>query len=430
MPTGGARRDGQSRQLVAIESGGRRYDLLTKGNVPSVIEKIRKDYKARQFAELLVSDTDVSRLFLHHWRQLSLLPDLSIPIFADTDQALVTVDVLGREAKEATGRTGVALESIVVSAQPVIERKLKSLVERMREKGVDPEKINQEAFAIQLFSMMGFFSGASPLSGLVGMIKPFEDYVADEIGDFAFELLSAIKLGIRDAGNARRHRIITESGLTVDRYRATIARMVSEGYLRVALAVLWCDGHPNLPVSLVVVGDSTQTVVNCSVCGKILVRCNFLLPTVHSMVWVRQYAGALQYLLPWMLEQQEIAWAANAYLDGVSGDTEKDIVFETKGAKGVSLVECKSDYTDSPERTINQKIRDHLVQLSKAVASYKTLGIEVGMAILATNYEASSERREAVSKWIESDSDLDPLRSVRFKMVGPGSLASWWKPPE
>ena len=274
----------QSRRLAAVEAGSNRYEIFSKGNVPSVIEKIRRDYKARRFAELLVSDSDVSRLFLHHWRQLSVLPEISFPIFVDTDQAPTAVDVLGREAKEATGRTGVAFESIIQSATPVIERKFQSLVARMKSQGVDPEKLNQETFAIQLFSMLGFFSGASPLSGLIGLVRPFEDYVADEMGDFAFELLSAIKVGMRDAANERRSRILRESGLSLDRYRATIARMLSDGYLRVGLSVLWCEGHPNLPVSLVVVGDSTQAEVTCSFCHNNHVRCNILHPTSNSMV--------------------------------------------------------------------------------------------------------------------------------------------------
>lgn len=421
---------GQSHQLVALEAGGRRYELLSRGNVRPVIEKIRRDYKARHFAELLIDDAEVSRLFLHHWRQLSLLPDISIPLIVDTDQAPTAVDVLGKEAKEATGRTGVAFESIIQSAAPVIQRKLESLIARMKAQGVDPEKVNQETFAIQFLSLLGIFSGASPLSGLIRLMKPFEDYVADEIGDFASELLSAIKLGVRDAGNERRSRLIEESGLPLDRYRATIARMLSDGYLRVVLSVLWCEGHPSLPVSLVTVGDSTQAGVTCSVCNKELIRCNFLLPTVHSMVLVRQYPGALQYLLPWMLEQQGMAWTTNVYVDGVAGDTEKDIVFRSNGVRGITVVECKSDYTDSPARTVNQKIRDHLVQLSRAVTSYRDLGVEVGMAILATNYETTSERRQSVSGWIASDADLESLRGLPFKLVGPGSLAGWWKPPD
>jgi hypothetical protein len=418
---------GELHLLKSVKGAKREYAILSKGNVASVIEKVRPNYKARSFADLLIKDRNVGGLFFHNWRQLSLLPVISLPVFADTDRPLSGTDSLSIEAKEAAGKSGVAFESIVTIAEPLLTQKLEAMQARMKADGIDPGKASQETLGIFMFQRMGLLSGGSPLTAMLDLVRPFEDYFADEIGDFAFELLSAVKSGIRESGNDRTKRILKESTLTPQIYHETIQMMKESHFLRTGLSVHWCEGHADFPISLVTVGDSFQTSLSCRVCGKGLAQCNFLLPTSAAMIWVRQYHGIFQYLLPWTLEQNEIAWAANVFLEGVVDDTEKDLIFRPKGAKGITIVECKSDYTDSPERTVNQKLRDHLVQVSKAVHSYRKLGITVERAILATNNEATTPRADSVKQWIADDSDLESLRGLEVKLVGPNNLSDWWK---
>lgn len=412
-------------RLKTIVGKGKTYEIVTQGKVRGVIEKVQTNWKARQFADLLLSDKEVAGLFFHHWRQLTVVPGISVPIVADTNRPLNGPDPLTREGSEAAGRSGVAFESIFRAAEPLLTSRVMEILERMKADGINSETLNQEAFGLFLFKSLGIFSGASPLGAVVGLIRPFEDYFADEMGDFAFELLSAVKSGIRAAGDGRTNQIISDSSLDATSYRKVVRRMQDDGYLRTGLAIQWCEGHPQFPVSLVTVGDSHQTRTICQVCNQELVFCAFLLPTFASMVWVRQYAGILQYLLPWTLEQSKVPWATNVYLRGVAGDKEKDIIFE--GAKGVSIVECKSDYTDTPNRTVNVKLRDGVSQLAGAVKSYQDLGIELDKAILATNNEANEERIESVKRWVEQESDLSSLRSVTVKLVGPANLSGWWR---
>jgi hypothetical protein len=413
--------------LKSVKGRERDYEILSKGNVASVVEKVRPNHKARSFAELLIKDRNVGGLFFHNWRQLSLLPGFSIPVFADTDRPLSGPDSLSIEAKEAAGKSGVAFESIIAIAEPLLMQKLVAMQARMKADGIDPGKMSQETLGMFMFQRMGFFSGGSPLTAMIDLVRPFENYFADELGDFAFELLSAVKAGIRESGNERTKRILKDSALSPEVYHETIRAMKENHFLRTGVSVHWCEGHADLPVSLVTVGDSYQTSLSCKVCNKSLVQCNFLLPTSAAMIWVRQYPGILQYLLPWTLEQNEIPWAANVFLEGVADDTEKDLIFKPKGAKGTTIVECKSDYTDSPERTVNQKLRDHLIQMAKATQSYRKLGIEVEKVILATNNEATPSRAESIKQWIDDDSDLESLSGLEVKLVGPNSLSGWWK---
>lgn len=413
--------------LDSVEGSGKTFKLVSHGNVASVIQKVRTSPRARMFADLLRSDSSTQSIFFHHWRQLSLLKELSFPLFVSSDTRPSGVDPLVKEAALAKEMSAVKFQGVLTEALPLIEKRVKTFQTRLRAAGIDPDKDSNEQVMGFLLDQMGFLSGGSPIGTMLTKAKPFEDYFADEMGDFGLELLTALKVGVRNDGLDRRNRLIKESALNEVEYEAAVAKLREEEFLRPVLSVLWCRGHPKLPVTSVYVGDQWQVVPQCDTCHERLSHCTYLIPSAASMMFVRHYEGILPYLMAWDLEQNEVPWAAHAYLDGESRDTEKDLVFKPKGKKGVTIVECKSTYTDTPDRTMDVNLRDHLIQLAQHVASYQSKNITVARAVLATNYKTTKERQEMVQRWVMDEERLKCLRVPDFSLIGPNTLECWWK---
>lgn len=413
--------------LESIEGSGKTFKLVSHGNVASVVQKVRTSPRARRFADLLRNDDSTQAIFFHHWRQLSLFEEVSFPLFVSSDANPSGADPLVKEALFAKEKSEVTLQGVVTQALPLIEKKVRTIQARLKAAGIDPDKDSRTQFVGFLFGQMGLFSGGSPMGAMLSMAKPFEDYFADEMGDFGLELLTTLKVGLRKDGLDRRKRLLKESSLTEVEYEAAVTKLREDEFLRPALSVLWCKGHPQLPVTSVYVGDQWQVIPQCDICHTRLSHCTYLIPSAASMMFVRHYEGILPYLMGWDLEQNEVPWAAHVYLDGEAGDTEKDLVFEPKGKKGVTIVECKSVYTDTPDRTVEANLKDHLGKLANHVLSYQAKGVTLARAILATNYRATDERVKVVETWLEEEGALKNLAKQDFSLIGPNNLRSWWK---
>ncbi len=413
--------------LESVEGSEKTYRLVPHGNVASVVQKVRSSPRARMFADLLRGDSSVQGIFFHHWRQLTLLKQVSVPVFVSSDAVASGPDPLVKEAAYAKEKSEVTLQGVMADALPLIEKKIKTLLARLEKAGINPAQATQEQFLPLMLGQMGLFSGGDPIAAMVTLAKPFEDYFADEVGDFGLELLAALKAGVRKEGLDRRGRLLKESGLGEPTYEAALAKLREEEFLRPALSVLWCAGHPKLPVTSVYVGDQWAVDSRCTTCHERLHHCTFLVPSTSSMMFVRHYEGILPYLMAWDLEQNDIPWASHVYLEGEAGDTEKDLVFMPKGKKGVTIVECKSAYTDTPDRTVEVNLKDHLGQLVKHVKSYQSKGIPVARAVLATNYMATEERVKKVEEWVEEEEPFQALRAQDFMLIGPNNLRGWWR---
>jgi hypothetical protein len=134
----------------------------------------------------------------------------------------------------------------------------------------------------------------------------------------------------------------------------------------------------------------------------------------------RQYDGFLPYVLACILEEREIAWNAEVYLEGESNDLEKDLVYQKPGG-GVVIVECKTFATDTPERAVKGNLSDSMRQLSRQIESLQLRGIRVSDSVLAVNYAKDSEISEFVKNKLQ-ESDYRQLKDTPFHLLHPSEL--------
>jgi hypothetical protein len=274
---------------------------------------------------------------------------------------------------------------------------------------------------------MGFLSGTDPKKAIFNMIRPFEDYFADELPDIIALLLNAAANSVLSAGFQRRNSLLQNSTLSLKDYESVIRQLSEQGYLSPILSIVWCGRHGKYPRTYLITGyPNSPRRVTCDLCDRTLKTASYLLPSTAAMIFVRRYEGALPALMAWDLERHEIQWNANVFLKGVE-DTEKDLVFIRAKGSGVSIVECKCYFGDTNERVRKDNIKALIHQLERHVKSYVDRGIKVEAAIAATNYPVESYLESFVRETTQKKGSFPELSRIRFRLVGPGRLETWWR---
>lgn len=420
--------------LRSLRGGSKDYLLAAKSNIPYCVSKIRDDLKSRKFAELLASDRSIRRMFFHHWKQLTAFDEMSIPFLFSSDAPDSEDSVLQRSSRLGEEQATFTIERLIEDAKPALERAMKKFAERMNAAGLDQEEQNFAAVLGSIFESLGLFSGKSPLSAMVRIAKPFEDYFADDAPSIALLFAEASKSKLLDYGMARRRAIVRDSGLSEPEYEAAVKKLLGEALVLPALVILWCNRHGELPLSSYAVAPTNPVFrATCGVCRGKLSTGTFYLLAPSAMVVARHYEGCIPYLMAWDLERNGYVWNAHVYVAG-EDDVEKDLVFKLKG-KGnppgaVGIVECKTYRTDVSDRVVEENLRRDLGQLSRQVESYKALGIPVGCAFLACNYEIVRERRDTLTALVSEETRLRSLKGIRTRVFGLDDFHEWWFRPD
>ena len=413
--------------LTRLRGKNKTFVLVSKGRASSAVEKIRGNPKARAFADLLESKPNVQNVFLHHWKQISFLEDFSLPVFFSSAELDAPEGVLAHSTREGEAQLGFTFEQIFLSARPQIEEAVKKFAKRLEAAGADPDNPKQEAFLVSLFQTLGVFTGGDPTKAIFKMLKPFEDFFADELPDIGGLIVDSTKSAALTAGFARRQALLQNSSLSIKDYEAAIKELSADDYLRPALSMMWCSEHGKYPRSFFVAGHAALPgKATCDLCRRYLKSGTYYIPSSAAMILSRRYEGALPCLMGWDLERNEIPWNANVYLKD-EDDTEKDLVFAKPRTGGVSIVECKTFYRDTNDRVKRDNLTGLLHQLEQHVGKYVARGIRVAEAVLATNYPVTDELEKFVNESVSEKSSLAELKKVRVRLIGPGRLASWWK---
>lgn len=402
------------------------HQLVSKSRGPSIVEKVWGNAKARTFADLLESRPDVQGVFLHHWKQLSFLEDFSLPLFFSSSEPDSPTGLLSGTASEGESQLGITFERILHSARPQLEEAIKKFAKRIEAASGGADGPSQEAVMVAMFQTMGLFAGGDPTKALFNVLRPFEDFFADEIPDIAGLILGQTKVAAIASGFARRQTILQNSSLTVEQYEAVVKELATRDFLLPVLSLMWCSEHGKYPRSLFIAGHAAlPDKVSCDLCRRTMKSGTYLVPSSAAMILLRRYEGALPTLMAWDLERNEIPWNANVYLKD-EDDTEKDLVF-AKPRSGISIVECKTYYSDRNDRVRRDNLTGLLHQLEQHVGKYSVRGIPVKEGILATNYPVTEELTKFIEQTITEKQALSELKKIRVRLVGHGNLRNWWK---
>ena len=408
--------------LESIEDKkGRSRVLHSRGRILKTVEKINAHPESRSFVNLLESDSGVRRLFSLHWTQISLLEEMSLPIFfslsgSDED----THRAVEREAKKGEELGEFTVERILKDAEPRLEEHLAKIQRDLRKAGKIYGFVDEGVFVYHLLRSLGLLSRGSPLRGIAKLLKRYEDHIADEGLEVLSALLAAGKSRTLAFGVGRRARLMASTQMDGVEYERCLVALLDGGFLRPLLSLVWCEGHKELPTSAYVAGHRCLPILTCDVCGKPLSHGTFYFLSSGAMTLARQYDGIIPYLIALALEERGIPWNSEVFLRGEPAEVEKDLVYMIPG-RGLVLVECKTFATDVPPRTMKSNIQKSLKQISAQVERLKAKGIEPFLAALALNYVLTDELREFVTSQL-LEGKFEPLPPDRFLLVGFGEL--------
>ncbi len=408
--------------LESIAGKKKQYRLVSKGNVQAVLEKIKNVRRCHSFAKLLSSDEEMLRLFSLHWSQVTALEEVSVPVLFSLQIASEDAEtVVSREAKKEEEKTSFTVEKVLSDARPQIDRFVKKMVGKLQSSGAKPDTLDESQVIAVLLKSMGLFSMGSPLSAMVNMLKPFEDFVADDALDVVVSVLGASKSQVLEFGLSRRERVLKGTELDDDTYESLLARLVEDEYAKPLLTILWCEGHRRNPTSFYVAGHRDIPIVRCDTCNRDLNYGTFLYLAPPAMTLTRHYEGTLLYLIAWILEQAGNKWNSQVYLEGEGEDTEKDIVYASESRDEIVVVECKTFATDVPDRTVATNLRKSLKQLAMKVNSLQKKDVKVSSAVLATNYVVKSGMRKKTQEILKQKT-YSSLRKTKLVLIDPSNL--------
>ena len=408
--------------LNALKGRSREYPLVPHGNLRRAIAKAKTAPESKTFSSFLGSNVDAQSLLFLHWSHTTLFDEISIPIYFSTPPGVSSGETVAREAKKGAEIGTFTIERILHDSKPQIEDYFRRMIERIESAGVSPEMMSQTELLAAMLQAMGLITTGSPLSAMLKLVQPLEDYFADDVPELALTILGMTKSPLLEYGQSRRAIAIRASGLDESRYEAVVSQLVGEGYLKPSLTLFWCEGHPSVPTSYYLAGHRRVPKVRCDVCNKIMRYETFLLLSPPAMTFVRHKKGAVLHLLAWELEIAGIPWNGEAYADGLPNAGELDLVYDPPGKQGVVLVECKSHVTDTPERTIQSNLKKAATQLAKKADVLAGAGIPLAAVSVASNYPVTSARDKVLKSTFDSKA-RNCASSLDVILLGPGTLS-------
>ncbi len=407
--------------LETISAGDKQYGLVHRGNTANVVSKVSNSPESRSFAKLIQEDALLQRLFSPQWTQVSLLNELSLPVYFSKTPGRPPPAAVIREAQKGSELGSFTMERIMKAARPKIEEWAQRVAEKLEAQGTPPGTIDQQAMLLAVLQAMGLFTAGAPTTAWLRLLAPFEDYFADDLMDLGVSLLSATKIVALSLGLTRREGLLKSTGMDEKSYEAALLRLLEDGYAKPLLSLFWCEHHQDIPTSFYVVGHRRPPTAKCDVCGRVLRHGTFLFLTSAAMALARQRQGPLLYLLSWNLEQRGIPWGAQVYVQGIAEANEVDLVYRVNAEQGYVVGECKSYATDVPERTVETNLRKQIGQLSDKVTALNKAGIPLSKAILVTNYFVTKQRKAFVKSMVRAGA-IWPCKKVDVVLIGPNNF--------
>ena len=122
----------------------------------------------------------------------------------------------------------------------------------------------------------------------------------------------------------------------------------------------------------------------------------------------------------YLINKTKLNWASGVYLENVSDDTEKDIVFQTEEQE-YNIIELKSFSTDVRLQTKKENIKQLMIQVLKHLISYENQNISVDTIYLVTNYFADNETEQILKDFLLNNK-FAKLKKIKLQIIGPNNI--------
>lgn len=364
------------------------FPIISRGESLSIMSKLKESVEAKTFIEMALEDEDVLGLLCTHYSTLSMFEKINFPmLFSINRNPKIKSDfpfalVATREGTIAQH----TLENIAEKAKPAIENLSKKFLEKyeeiLRNINVKSETIvvqkenEQQILGMFMIQVIEEFESEEKFFKL---IKPFEDYVIDDVVPVGLALVDTLKEGIFDFGIKNRKKIISASNLAENSYEDTIYNLETKyKVIKPLLSLFWCENEKHEHYSFFMFSHSKVPTVKCPICDKKLTFGTFyyFIPQINYLL--RRGEGIIQALTMYIINKTGREWLPCVYLEGAKSDTEKDIVIK-KDEGEYCIVEIKSFATDVTPRIKKRHIEQLMLQACNHLESYL---IKISMLVI------------------------------------------------
>ncbi len=389
------------RLIQKIETnGGRQLDISWNESQVEIIRSIKQSPNLRRFLNELQSNLDYRKLFWNHKYHFTPFKGIDLQILYCESSPNIPIEPLEFESSKALGELEVDIGDAIDRFLPSLKdflRNLKANATDILSDGQEEteEEAQQTALANFVADVLIDFNEESSFPELVNFVI---SNASDIILPIAANMVSATKHDFAIKGRKYASDILTSSQLTSDEMR-NVSRYLTHNFelMRPLISLVWCPKCLRDAQSYYAIGARDPPESICPVCNsKMGVGTAYYFDASLASLF-RSRDGIPSLSVMWALSQNNIEWIPGAYIKTVDNDCEKDIIFKQKGADGYGIIEVKAHMRDSPERTIEDRLRADVKQLLKNYSIMQKADVKINNLILVTN-SPRFETKNAASK--------------------------------
>lgn len=344
-----------------------------------------------QLFDAVAKEEEFRKFLWHHRRDYMPLKGIVLPVFYDESKPYGENRSLAYEEDKSNAELQVHVRDALSRFLPVLPDILAGLEGRYEEQtagltSVDAEqeeKIRTEIITREVTSRIIQMSSEENLKNIISTVT---SRAGDLVVPALANILSVCKHQALQFGRNYLDNLLKPSTQTYEAYHETLRQLVDRFHLlSPAISIVWCTRCMEHPRSYIALAGQDPPVSSCPVCRFEMAVGTFyyLKPSLARLFYDPD--GLLGITVHWTLLKGGLSWAPGVYVDGLADDTEKDAIFQMRDGEGIGIVESKTHHLDSPNRTLEEQIRNDLKQLVNHYRTYDNAGIDVDLACLVTN---------------------------------------------
>ena len=356
------------------------------------IDEIYKNPDEIFFLESVSSDIELRRLLWNHTYHMKPIKNIDLITFYSEQYPFSSLEPLMIKEGRAKGAVDAHFTYVFDRIFPALEKFMSALVESLDTDDNEIENPDDDK-SVDPVDLTPFMSNLpTEIRDLLpqGEFFPIIQLIFHQFGDIIFQitdgLLSLSKPKIVEKGRKHLNELSQYSSLGHDEINNNIERLSKDfQILSPLLSVVWCSDCRRFPQGYIVPHPPDPPMASCPSCSNQMNVGTFYYPHPQLVHMITRNDGLLGLTVIWSMISSGSAWAPGVYLDSISNDTEKDLIFQNSNMDGYGIIECKVHIQDSPDRTIESHLNDDVKQLVKHFKSYTDANIPIDCIFLVTN---------------------------------------------
>jgi len=397
-----------------VNKNGEIFNLISKGESLNIFKEIDESIETKTFLKLIKNDLDILNLLTNHRSNMSIIDGLNFPMLFSIDINAQTdfkkhFDEL---AEMNIAKTDQELKQLFKKVLPDVLEKISKLPTKT--------KVNLLAQTRRGNLLNSFPKAIENLKPETReeLLKEGANSIAGEIIPTVLSFVETSKSWFINFGLEIRKNIINASNIDEKKYEEIIKKL--ENHYHVIdpfISLYWCEKEHE-PISFYTIGSRMEG--KCPICGSDLLKCTLYHFKPNIIKLLRANEGLIKCLTMFLVDESGLLWLPDVYLEGIKGDTEKDIVIDTENGKYI-LIEVKNYAKDQTSRGKKQNIDKMMSKTLNHLRKYKEHDIDIEKVYSVFNYCYDKSLQAHVKRNLKTPKFSD-LNLIEYNVVGIDTL--------